>query len=341
MTRRIVVLGGHGFFGGAAVERLRADGAQPLTAARRPGADLQVDAEDPRSLRAALRPGDVVVDTLGPFQTRTMALLDAALEVGFDLIDIADSRAYVAQVYAREAHIAARGVRVLTACSSISAVSAALVRLSGIAAPVRVTGFLAPATRFTSNPGSARSLLGSVGRPVSIVHEGVLATRTGWRETRRFQMPPPIGAVQGHLFESADAVCLPRLWPSLRRVDFYVDSRVPGLNALFSLAARWGWLQRLLLRFIKPGLFLVRPLGSAVGCLAFEIEAGDGRVVGYALLAAERGYLTPIVPAVLAARAIAEGRFAPTGLVPADQHVDADELLGYLRALGVTLAPMG
>ncbi len=341
MTRRIVVLGGQGFFGGAAVERLRADGAQPLTAARRAGADLRVDAEDPRSLRSALRPGDVVVDTIGPFQTRTTALLEAALEVGFDLIDIADSRAYVAQVYAREAQIAARGIRVLTACSSISAVSAALVRLSGIDDPVRVTGFLAPATRFTSNPGSARSLLGSVGKPVGLVHDGRLATRTGWRETRRFHMPAPIGRVEGHLFESADAVCLPHIWPGLRRVDFYVDSRVPGLNAVFSLAARWPWLQRLLLRFLKPGLALVRLLGSAVGCLAFEIEARDGRLVRYALLAAERGYLTPLVPAVIAARAIADGRFAPTGLVPADQHVDANVLLAYLRALGVEMAPMG
>ena len=338
--RRIVVLGGQGFFGAAAVERLRADGAQPLTAARRPGADLMVDAEDPASLRSALRPGDVVVDTIGPFQGRSMALLDAALEIGFDLVDIADSRAYVAQVYQCVDEINARGMRVLTACSSISAVSAALVRRSGITDPVRVTGFLAPATRFTSNPGSARSLLRSVGQPIQILDGGRMAARTGWRETRRFQMPPPIGEVQGHLFESADAVTLPPLWPSLRRVDFYVDSRVPGLNATFALAARWPAFHRLVSACFRPGLALTRRLGSAVGCLAFEIEGADGRRVGYALIAAERGYLTPIVPAVIAARAIAEGRFAPTGLVPADEQVEAEELLAYLQALGVELVPM-
>ena len=335
--RRIVVLGGQGFFGRAAVERLRADGAQALTAARRPGADLVVDAEDPRSLRAALRPGDVVIDTIGPFQARSLALLEAALEIGFDLVDIADSRAYVARVYAREAEIAARGIRVLTACSSISAVSAALVVQSGLADPVRVSGFLAPATRFTSNPGSARSLLSSVGRPVGVLSAGQPATRIGWRHTRTFPMPPPLGQVRGHLFESADAVTLPHVWPSLREVDFYVDTRVPGLNPAFSLAARVPAFQRLMLTFLKPGLALVKLLGSPLGCLAFEIEARDGRVVRYALVAAERGYLTPIVPAVIAARAIAEGRFAPTGLVPADQQVEADTLLGYLAALGVKL----
>ncbi len=335
--RRLVVLGAHGFFGRAAVERLRADGAQPLAAARRPGADLILDAEDPRSLRAALRPGDVVVDTIGPFQARSLALLEAALEIGFDLVDIADSRAYVARVYAREAAITARGIRVLTACSSISAVSAALTRLSKLDDPVRVTGCLAPATRFTSNLGSARSLLGSVGQPVTVLAAGQLVTRTGWRQTRTFPMPPPIGPVRGHLFESADAVTLPRIWPGLRQVDFYVDTRVPGLNAAFSLAARWPVFQSLLLRFIKPGLALVKRLGSPLGCLAFEIEARDGRLVRYALIAADRGYLTPIVPAVIAARAMAEGRFEPAGLVPADRQVEAEVLLAYLRSLGVQM----
>lgn len=338
--RRLVVLGGLGFFGVAAMERLRADGAQPLSAARRPGADLRLDAEDPRSLRAALRPGDVVVDTIGPFQARSMALLDAALEVGFDLIDIADSRGYVARIYERAAEINASGVRVLTACSSISAVSAALVRLSGLADPARVTGFLAPATRFTSNPGSAGSLLRSVGQPVQILDDRRLTTRTGWRETRQFRMPEPIGAVQGHLFESADAVTLPPLWPSLRRVDFFVDSRVPGLNATFALAARWPAFHRLVTACFRPGLALVRRLGSPLGCLVFEIEAADGRRVAYALMAAERGYLTPIVPAVIAARAIAEDRFAPMGLVPADQQVNVDVLLAYLNSLGVRMVPI-
>jgi hypothetical protein len=150
-------------------------------------------------------------------------------------------------------------------------------------------------------------------------------------------MPRPIDTVQGHLFESADVVTLPPIWPSLHRVDFFVDSRVPGLNATFAVAARWPIFHRLVTACFRPGLALVRRLGSALGCLAFEIEAADGRRVAYALLAAERGYLTPIVPAVIAAHAIAEGRFAPTGLVPADQQVDAEVLLAYLHSLGVEI----
>ncbi len=336
---RLLVLGAHGFFGRAALLRLRADGLQPLAAARRPGLDVQLDVEDPVSLRAALRPGDVLLDTVGPFQERTTALVEAAIEIGCDLVDIADSRAYVARLLALEPRIAAAGIRVLTACSSVSAISAACVRLSGIEAPVRVTGCLAPAARYASTPGSGASLLRSVGQPVFVIRDGALTRRTGWRDTHAFTMPPPIGRTRGYLFETADAVTLPRRWPSLRTVDFYVDSRVPLLNLYFSLAARSRPVWLLAARMLGLGLRFARALGSPTGCLAFEVEGPDGRVVRRALIAAENGYFTPIAPAVLAARALVEGRFSPRGLIPPDQHVDPQAILAYLASLGIHSVP--
>ena len=346
--RRIVVIGGRGFFGALAVERLRADGCQPLAAARRAGADVRLDAEDPASLRAALRPGDVLLDTVGPFQDRSLALLDAALEIGCDLVDIADSRGYVEKIYSREAAIAASpkggrgsGRRVLTACSSISAISAAMTRRSGIADPVRVTGFLTPAVRYAANPGSGGSLLRSVGQPVGVLRGGRVVTRTGWRETRPFQMPPPIGAIRGHLYETADPLTLPRAWPGLRQADFFVDTRVPGLNAAFNLAARSRLVWQLFKTFLRPGLAVARALGPDIGCLAFEIEGADGRQARLALVGGARGHYTPIAPAVLAVRALAEDRFEPRGLVNADEYVDGDELVAYLKKLGVETVRLG
>jgi hypothetical protein len=72
--------------------------------------------------------------------------------------------------------------------------------------------------------------------------------------------------------------------------------------------------------------------------MAWEIEGRGGAVRRLALLAAIQGYFIPIVPAVLAARRIAQGRLAQGGLIPPDRHVEAGELLHDLRALGVECA---
>ena len=53
--RRIVVLGGRGFFGRAAVDLLSGFGLAPLVGGPSPGADVVVDAEDGGSIRGALR----------------------------------------------------------------------------------------------------------------------------------------------------------------------------------------------------------------------------------------------------------------------------------------------
>ena len=74
--RRVVLVGGGGFFGGAVARLLRARGTSVVAPARR-----QADAEARQSLRAMLRRGDIVVDAAGPFQSRTTTLLDVALEL--------------------------------------------------------------------------------------------------------------------------------------------------------------------------------------------------------------------------------------------------------------------
>ena len=338
--RRIIIAGGLGFFGRVAAERLRADGLVPLSAARRPGADLRLDVEDPASLRAALRPGDVVLDTVGPFQDRTTALAEAALEIGFDLIDIADSRAYVQKLYALRDRFASSTARLLTACSSVSGVSAALIRHSRLADPVRLTGFLVPAAQYAANPGSGASLLRSVGQPVQVLRGGALTRVTGWRDRRDFTLPPPLGRMHGHLFETADPLTLPTAWPSLRDVAFYVDSWVPLLNAMLDLGAYLPPVHAFMTRAMPIGLALSRRFGSATGCLAFQVEGASGQTASYALISTHHGHNTPIAPAVLAAQALAADRFAPRGLVPPDQYVDPDDLLAYLDRIGVkTIQP--
>ncbi len=333
----MIVAGGTGFFGAALVGLLKSEGIQPVLAARQGPVDLRLDVEDPDSLRSVLRAGDLVLDAVGPFQGRSTALVEAAIEIGIDLIDLSDSLDYCERLIGLETRIAQSGIRVLTACSSISVGSAALIRLSQIEAPIEASGFLVPAARHVAWPGTGSSLLNSVGRPIRVWQNGALVAKRGWSEARQFEFPPPLGRRTGYLFESSDSLMLPRIWPGLRAVNFFVSSNVPGFNAVFGAAARWQWMRALVVRMAPLGLSIARRIGGRIGCLAYQIRAEDGRRARLGLIGPDRSYLTPVAPMVLAARRIAAGRFEPRGLVPADQQVGAAELIEYLASLGVTL----
>jgi len=41
-----------------------------------------------------LRPADIMIDTVGPFQDRSTVLIEAAIEIGFDCTDLSDSIAH-------------------------------------------------------------------------------------------------------------------------------------------------------------------------------------------------------------------------------------------------------
>jgi hypothetical protein len=333
--KRVIVLGGSGWFGRSIVEQLKQLGIDAVPASRGAGSRLRIDAEKAESLRSSLRKGDLVIDATGPFHTRSTALLNAAMEIGCDLIDINDDLVYAQQVAALEPRIESAGIRVLSSASTVSAVAAAMVRQSGIAAPVRVSGFLAPAARHSANAGAALSLLRSVGRSISVWRDGRWQSAFGWTEPRRFAMPRPVGPVTGRLFETADALWLPRIWPSLREVDVRVDARAPGANRLLQLAGKSNRFHRLVERQVHWGAWLCRKLGRTAGGVGYEIENSRRDVRRFALVSKESSYLSAIAPAVLAAQAIVEDRYPRHGLITPERHVEPADLFRYLEGLGI------
>lgn len=335
--RRVIVLGAAGFFGRLAVERLGADGLAPLRASRSGGMDLQLDAEEPASMRSALRQGDLILDAAGPFQQRSTALIEAAVAVGVDVIDLSDSLAYAERVRELRARIDQAGIRVLNGCSAVSAVSAALVSVSGLANPVRASIFLAPAARQTANPATTSSLMASLGRLIRVRRDGQLITARGWSASRTFSWAAGQRPERGYLTESADAILLPEVWPSLREVEFWVDTQVPYLNRLLSAGIGVPGAMRVARRFAPAGSMLAKWFGSAAGGFGVELE-GEDRVTASCLLSSARdSYQIAIAPAVLAMRAIVDGTFGPRGLVRADQQVDPKKLLTYLAGFGVSV----
>jgi hypothetical protein len=335
-VKRVIVLGGLGQFGRAAAAELRRRGAAVQIAARGAGGDLNVDANDPAAIRSALRSGDVVVDAAGPFHARSMALVEAAIDTGFDLIDINDNLQFAEAVLALAPRIKRAGIRVLSSASTVAAVAAAVIRHCGIVRPRSIVAFLVPASRRTANVGTALSLIRCVGQPVRVFCDGRFHEFQGWSQALNFRMPWPVGAIRGRLFESADAAYLPRIWPSLRDVTMYVDTNTPGGNAALRIAARWPAVRSFLQRQVRWSVRFARIFGSSAGGIGYQIE-GDGRIAQCAIVSSKNSFLTAIAPAVLAGQAIAEDRVPERGLVLPDRHVEPAELFAFLHSAGITL----
>lgn len=326
-----MVVGAGGFFGRNVAELLRADGLRPVSAGR--SGELVLDAEDPRSIAAALRPDDIVIDAAGPFQERTTALLEGAIATGAHYIDLNESFDYALRVEPLAEGAAGAGLAVLSSCSAVSTVTAALVRLSGVDRPRRVSALVAPAAALTAHHATLRALLAYIGKPVEVVRDGQLVRATGWREVRQFRLPQR----RAYLVGSALPLTLPGVWPTLREVDCWADTGTLGANAILSVVARSEPLQAVAGRATSVGAFLARLFGPRRGAFAIEVEDEAGQTRRLALGSRQRSYLIAAAPAALAARALAEGRFHERGLVPADRHVAPEHLVAYLRGLGIQL----
>ncbi|MEA2662147.1 MAG: hypothetical protein QOH08_1719 [Chloroflexota bacterium] len=267
-------------------------------------------------MRAALHENDVILDAVGPFQTRSTALLDAALAAGADLVDLSDSVAYARAMRGREREIAARGIAVLTGCSAISAVVATLVRASAVGDVRRVDAWLAPASRETANVATARAFLASV-------------TATAWKAC-------DFAPVRGMRVESGLEVQLPAIWPALDGAAFWVDPHTHGAAALLGLASRSRLARRAMDAAAPVGVRLARLAGTPEGIFAVRAEGSAG-VARWVLRAPRGSYLLALGPATLAVRRLASGERGAGGLVPADEHVSADALLAYLATHRITV----
>ena len=308
--RRVVVIGA-GFFGVIVARRLAEVGIPAVVASRTRG-DIRVDVEDRVALTRALAANDVVVDTAGPFQSRSTALVETAIERGCDVVDLSDARAYAESVLALHDRAVAKGVRILTSCSAIATVAASAIRASGGPSPDACDLFLAPASAETGNPATLRAFLASV----------------DWSRSREF----PGGGRRGHRVDSAAAVLLPRCWPSLRRVEFWVDPNAPFAATSLAVASRLRLTR--LVEAVAP--LSARLLGRRDGM--FVVVVGESGRELVTRLAAPRGsYLIAAEPAVLAAESLARGADIPPGVVPADAHVDPAALFARLRSLGIAV----
>ncbi len=363
---RVLVLGGSGVFGhrlsmglarepGFAVflaSRQMARAVRCCEAIRQRNPEARVEPVAltlPQGFPAAIeatRP-DLVVDASGPFQGRSLAVLETCIDRGLHYLDLADARDFVQRVVALDVSAEAAGVIALTGASSIPALSSSVVAAlaEGLAQVESIDIAILSAQRQERGVAMVAGVLEGVGKPLPVIAEGRPGVAYGWQSQRRLGPDDPLYGALGPRWigacDAPDLDLLPARYPGLRALRFQA-----GLEATPAQLGLWAlsWPVRLgLLPSLAPlakGLTRLAeglaPLGSARGGMQVVLRgrSAAGRVERRAWrLVADRGDgpWVPTLPALLVARQIASGALTRPG---ARACVEAFELPAFEALLG-------
>jgi len=355
------VLGGYGAFGSricrllarmedVAILIVGRDARQAEALARELKAEhAALDIAKPAALAALMaRRPDVVVNTIGPFQTADYRVAEACIEAGIHYIDLADSHQFVAGLARLDGAARAKGVAVITGASTVPALSGAVVAEAGLA-PTSVRIGISPGNRAPRGSSLVQAVIGQAGRPLPLLRAGRWTTVPSWGEMQRRRIRIDRDRGLGKRWLSAcdapDLVLLPRRYPTLKAVEFYAGLELSLLHVglwLLSLPVRLGWLQSLLplyrpLHWIADRLY---GLGSDRGGMLVDVEGinDDGRPMSYRWrLVAEKGQgpFVPAAPAAALVARLARGETLPAGAYPCLDILDLDEILAQVAHLPV------
>jgi hypothetical protein len=342
---RVLVLGGYGTFGARAAERLvRVEGIELVIAgrslaaaeahaaalAKTSHAKITIARLDAAALTArelaALRL-DVLINASGPYQTQGYGVARACIEAGAHYIDLADARAFVTGISALDDEARRAGVLVVGGASTVPALSAAVTdaHVAQFVTLSAVTTVIAPANSFDPGLATTQSILGTVGRPITLPKGNATATGYGWQGLRRMVLPG-LGARWLGLVDVPDLDLFPRRYPSLRSIEVYAALEI----AVFHLAL-WGlsWLVRA--GIVRNPAILARPLltakrasrwlGTETGGMMVALEGNDERgapkrLVWYLVAGQSHGPYIPATPSVILTKRLLAGRLSMRGAMP-------------------------
>jgi hypothetical protein len=344
-VRRIVILGGYGTFGRRAAERLARESDIELILAGRSLATAEACAAeltkaaparitcaelDASRLTAgqlnALGPA-VLINASGPYQTQGYGVARACIAAGVHYIDLADARAFVTGISALDGEARRAGVLVVGGASTVPALSAAVVDAYApqLASLVSVTTVIAPANSFDPGLATTRSILSTVGQPISLPKGNATATGYGWQGLRH-PVLPGLGKRWIGLVDVPDLDVFPRRYPGLRSVEVYAALEIGAFHL-----ALWGlsWLVRagllrnpaLLARPLLAAKLASRWLGSERGGMTVTLEGSDDRggpkrIVWYLIAERSHGPYIPAIPSVILAKRLLAGTLATRGAMP-------------------------
>jgi Saccharopine dehydrogenase NADP binding domain len=241
--RPILILGAFGSFGRRVLDALARTTDLPLIAAGRripsrlPGLwdgvnALAIDVAtlsggDLRQLNPAL-----VIDTVGPFQSRDRRLAKICVGLGIHYIDLGDGREFVESVDELDDAARRHGVLVVSGASTVPALSSAVIDFlaPAFAAVEEIEIGIAPGYLGPRGLATIRSILGYTGRAIPIWRNAKIARAYGWSNTQRYRYPPPVGLRYLSVVDVPDTALIPHKLPRLTQLSIRAGLEVPLMH---------------------------------------------------------------------------------------------------------------
>ncbi len=300
---------------------------------------------------AALRAlgASIVVDCAGPFQISGTNLLRAAIEAGCNYVDLADSRAALAQVDTFDADARSSGVAVIAGASSTPALSNAAIAqmVAGWRAIDTIDCAIVPGNQTPKGRSVVAGILSWVGQPVRVFREGEWQRGHGW-SGGRFVTVTGLRARRAQLAEVPDLDELPARWRPRVRAGFNAGMELDVLNRLIALAAlpvRWRLIPSARV-FTGLGHLIANSLhrfGTSSGGMVVEVTGVDGEgrnaEARWELAArAGSGPLVPLGPAAAIVARLASGTNVPPGARSAAGLVSLAEIAQWYEGHAITMS---
>jgi Saccharopine dehydrogenase NADP binding domain len=236
----VLILGAFGTFGRLITGTLARSTDLPIIAAGRRlpeareefRAGIRALAIDSNALSAAelekLDPA-VLIDAVGPYQTRDRKLAETCIHLGIHYLDLADGREFVQNVRALDAAAVARNVLVVSGASTLPALSSAVIEnLAAAFSEIEEIDIgIAPGISGPRGLATIRSVLGYVGRAIPVWRQAKMGCAQGWGDTTRHRYPLPVGDRNLSLIDVPDTSLIPPRYPYLRQLTVRAGHEVP------------------------------------------------------------------------------------------------------------------
>ena len=297
------------------------------------------------------RAPQVVVNTVGPFQTADYRVAEACIAAGAHYIDLSDSHEFVAGIARLDQAARAKGVAVVAGASTVPALSGAVVAEAGVT-PVAIRIGISPGNRAPRGASLVEAVMGQAGKPLPVQRAGAWTTVPGWGDlhcrTIRTDRTRSLGKRWLSVCDAPDLVLLPKLYPTLKSIEFFAGLELTLLHIglwLLSLLVR--------VRLLKSLLPLAGPLrriadrlqwmGSDRGGMLVDVDglnaAGAPASYRWRLIAEDgEGPFIPAAPAVALVRRLARGNTLRAGAYPCLGILSVAEILSVVEHLSVFVA---